>query len=138
MPGTASPQSGRETYEADLFAPLFAAEDRHFWFQARNRILEAAIAPLERRWPDGYRAVEVGCGTGFVLRLLERVCCRGDVVGLDPYEEGLELARKRVRCRLVRGDLEGWPFREPFHLIGLFDVLEHIEDDLGALRRLRR
>lgn len=138
MTTTVPIREGRKTYESDLFTPLFAVEDRHFWFQARNRVLEAAVAPLEAGWPDGYRALEVGCGTGFVLRLLERLCRRGEVGGLDPYEEGLELARQRVQCPVVRGDVFNWPFDQPFHLIGLFDVLEHLEDDFGALCQLRK
>jgi|ERR1051326_1477057 SAM-dependent methyltransferase len=128
----------RESYSSNLFAPLFAAEDRHFWFQARNRILAAAIAPLERQLRDGYRILEVGCGTGFVLRMLDKLCRRGEVVGLDAYAEGLRLARQRVQCRLVEGDLFRWPFEQNFQVIGLFDVLEHLEDDLGALQQLRK
>jgi SAM-dependent methyltransferase len=138
MATTVSTGGGRETYEADLFAPLYAVEDRHFWFQARNRILEAAVAPLIAELPDGYRVLEAGCGTGFVLRLLERICSRGEVFGLDPYGEGLDFARRRVGCHLVQGDVHHWPFDAPFHLIGLFDVLEHLDDDAGALRQLRK
>jgi SAM-dependent methyltransferase len=138
MGTTASPAATHQSYDPEAFSHLFAVEDRHFWFQARNRVLEAAIAPLERGWPDGYRVLEVGCGSGFVLRLLERLCRRGVVVGMDLHEEGLALARRRVGCRLVRGDVFDWPFPEPFHLIGLFDVLEHLDDDVGALRQLRK
>jgi SAM-dependent methyltransferase len=128
----------RESYEAELFAPLFAVEDRHFWFNARNRILEAAVAPLIASLPDGYRVLEAGCGTGFVLRMLERLFHRGEVIGLDPYGEALDFARRRVGCSLVQGDVFHWPFDEPFHLIGFFDVLEHLEDDVAALRQLRK
>jgi len=125
------------TYEKSLFASLFAAEDQHFWFQARNRILEAAISPLEANWENGYRVLEVGCGTGFVLEMLERLCRRGKVVGLDPFEEGLDFARQRTHCQVVQGDVYNWPFQDPFQLVGLFDVLEHLEDDIGALKKIR-
>jgi SAM-dependent methyltransferase len=138
MATAVSSGSGRETYEAELFAPLFAVEDRHFWFKARNRILEAAVAPLTARLPDGYRVLEAGCGTGFVLQMLERLCRRGEVIGLDPYGQGLDYARRRVGCQLVQGDVFNWPFDAPFHLIGFFDVLEHLQDDVAALRQLRK
>ncbi len=34
MTTTPASRGANETYESGLFAPLFAAEDRHFWFQA--------------------------------------------------------------------------------------------------------
>jgi SAM-dependent methyltransferase len=71
-----------------------------------------------------------------VLRVLERVCRQGVVVGMDLYAEGLAFARGRSGCALVRGDLRTPPFRDGFDLIGLFDVLEHLPDDRGVLRDL--
>jgi SAM-dependent methyltransferase len=119
------------------YGSLFDAEERHFWFRARNRVLAAVVRSLERGWPAGYRVIEVGCGTGNVLRMLERECRRGEVIGLDLFEESLRFARRRVGCRLVRGDVYDWPVERPFNMIGMFDVLEHLPDDVGALRRLR-
>src|SRR5690349_7249949 len=88
------------------FAPLFAAEDRHFWFRARNRVLSALLRTLTASLPAGYRALEVGCGNGNVLRVLEQVCHRGEVIGLDHHEERLHYARQRVRCQLVQADID--------------------------------
>ncbi len=123
-------------YDPYYFAPLAAVEDRHFWFRARNRLLAALVARLAAQLPDGYRALEVGCGTGNVLRVLEQTCRRGRVAGMDLYGEGLAIARRRTRCPLVQGDMARPPFRSEFHLIGLFDVLEHLPDDGRVLRDL--
>src|SRR5438876_230682 len=84
-----------ETYDARDFERLFRIEDRHFWFQARNRILSAVFAQLVRNLPSGYTVLEVGCGTGNVLRHLEKACSRGTVVGMDLFAEGLKFARTR-------------------------------------------
>jgi SAM-dependent methyltransferase len=124
--------------ESAAFAALFAAEDRHFWFRARNRVIGRVVKSLTRSLPDGYRVLEVGCGNGNVLRVLERVCARGEVIGLDREAERLQYARQRVRCRLVQADIYDWPFRRPFHVIGMFDVLEHLSDDCQVLRQLHR
>jgi SAM-dependent methyltransferase len=125
-------------YDPYYFAPLAAVENRHFWFRARNRAIAAVAGRLSAALPDGYRVLEAGCGTGNVLRVLEQVCRRGLVVGMDLFAEGLAFARGRVRCPLVRADLAAPPFADRFHLIGLFDVLEHLEDDRAALRDLYR
>jgi SAM-dependent methyltransferase len=88
------------------------------------------------RLAAGYRVLEVGCGTGNVLRMLEKVCQNGQVIGMDLFFKGLEYARRRVRLGLVQGDMQAPPFAEKFHLVGLFDVLEHLPDDLAMLANL--
>jgi SAM-dependent methyltransferase len=124
------------SYDPSYFAPLFAAEERHFWFRARNRAIEAVVRQVTADLAPGYRVLEVGCGTGNVLRMLGRVCERGTVVGMDLHAQGLRYAAHRTGCGLVQGDLHAPPFRVPVELIGLFDVLEHFDDDAGVLRAL--
>jgi SAM-dependent methyltransferase len=133
----ASLQAASFTFDpAHSFARLFAAEDRHFWFRSRNKVLAAVVCGLVKGLPPGYRVLEVGCGTGNVLRVLEAVCAGAEVTGMDLHEEGLAYARRRVRCRVVAGDVNASSFPEPFDLIGLFDVLEHLPDDSRILRTL--
>ncbi len=84
----------------------------------------------------GCRILEVGCGTGNVLRFLERAYAQGTVFGMDLWYQGLRYARQRSGCGLVQGDIACGPFATGFDVIGLFDVLEHIPDDDGALRDL--
>jgi len=53
------------------------------------------------------------------------------------FTEGLALARKRFGGELVRADLLHCDYKEAFDLVGLFDVLEHLDDDVRALKSLR-
>lgn len=66
----------------------------------------------------GYRVLELRCETGNVLRILERVCPSGIVVGMDLFAEGLQQARARISCLLVQGDVRALPFEIQFDLIG--------------------
>ena len=126
----------RPTYHPEHFAPLFAAEDRHFWFRSRNRCIAAATRLLPER--NSIKDVlEHGCGTGFVLAELQRLFPRARVSGADLFEQGLAMARQRFSGTLVQADLFQCGFRSEFDLIGLFDVLEHLDDDLQALCALR-
>ncbi len=124
------------SYDPAYFAPLFAIEERHFWFRVRNSVISALVRQLTADLPRGYRVLEIGCGTGNVLRVLEHDCPGGTVVGMDLFAEGLQYARKRVSCALVQGDIYQPPFGMQFAIIGLFDVLEHLADDLSMLRSL--
>lgn len=124
------------SYNPIYFAPLFAIEDQHFWFRARNRVISALARQITATLAPTYQVLEVGCGTGNVLRVLEQACPSGVVVGLDLFAEGLQYARQRTSCPLVQGDMHTPPFGTQFDLIGLFDVLEHLPDDMQVLRDL--
>lgn len=124
-------------YDPDFFAQLVKAEDRHFWFLHRNRLLAAVLKPIVDDLKAPYRVLEIGCGTGNTLRVLEDVCRGASVTGTDPFEEALAIARRRVRCTLIRAEVEQLDLPGPFELIGAFDVLEHIDDDVTAVRQLR-
>jgi SAM-dependent methyltransferase len=124
------------SYEAEFYAPLFAAEDRHFWFRARNRAIAALASQIVAEAGRRPKILEVGCGNGNVLAALRRAAPQATIVGLDLYVEGLRYARSRTDGPLVQGDVDAFPFRTRFDLIGLFDVIEHLPDDSGLLRRL--
>jgi SAM-dependent methyltransferase len=117
-------------YDAALFDQLAEVEDKSFWFRARNRLICGLVGEVSR---PGERFLEIGCGTGFVLRALARTN-QLEVVGTELFPEGLEHARERVpEAELVQLDAREMPYREDFQLAGAFDVLEHIDDDLGAM-----
>ena len=124
------------SYDPGYFNPLFLAEDRHFWFRSRNKVIAESLRTIINSLPAGYRMLEIGCGTGNVLRMLEKICYQGKVVGMDLFAEGLQFARRRVSCSLVQGDLNYSPFQQDFNIIGMFDVLEHLEDDVAVLKNL--
>jgi SAM-dependent methyltransferase len=124
------------TYDPAYFQRLFDIEQTHAWFRARNELIGELASRVTRNLPDGFRVLEVGCGTGAVLQVLERACHRGHVVGMDSFAEGLHFARRRTTCPLVVGDANRPPFGAEFSVVGLFDVLEHLPDDEGVLRRM--
>jgi SAM-dependent methyltransferase len=122
-------------YEATLFDQLAEVEDKSFWFRGRNRLIVGLVGAVSR---PGDRFLEIGCGTGFVLRALARE--NGlEVVGTELFPEGLEHARRRVpEAELVQLDAREMPYHEEFQLAGAFDVLEHIDDDLGAIEGIHQ
>jgi SAM-dependent methyltransferase len=131
-------ESEESTYDPSVYESLVAVEERHFWFKARNEAIVAAFESIRDRLEPGYRVLEVGCGTGNVLRALQRAAAGGSVIGMDLHLEGLRYARHRVSpALLVRGDAGRPPFSVRFEVVGLFDVLEHLEHDVDVLRSLK-
>ena len=92
------------SYDRRYFDQLYRVEDRHFWFQTRNAIISKLVRQVTNSWQPGYRVLEVGCGTGNVLRYLQAACRGGTVVGMDLFRLGLQRARRRTSCLLVEGD----------------------------------
>lgn len=120
------------TYDATFFERLLAVEDRSFWFRARNRL----IADVVRRWfPEARSLLEVGCGTGFVLKGLRESLPELRLVGVDLFEEGLVVARRRLPgdVELIRADAKELPFTAEFDVVAALDVLEHVDDDVAVL-----
>jgi ubiquinone/menaquinone biosynthesis C-methylase UbiE len=116
-------------------------EERHFWFRARNDI----ITQLLDRWfpamsrPTPIRLLDVGCGNGNVLRAIgERMGDDVLLVGLDPFRESLRNAKARIDAVWIQGDAVSLPFGETFDAVGLFDVIEHLEDDRHVLESAYR
>lgn len=125
-------------YDPTFFRQLAKIEDRHFWFRARNRLIFGIIRKLTSELSPGYRVLEVGCGTGNVLRVLRQACPDATVVGMELWFEGLQFANERSAGPLVQGDVRNCPFGKPFDLIGMFDVLEHIPQENETLLALRQ
>jgi SAM-dependent methyltransferase len=128
------PRNSRDGYEPLFFDRLASIEDHHFWFRFRNRLLVSIAQEVTKSLAPGFHILEAGCGNGNVLRFLTGTLQRGVVVGIDLFDEGLRLARRRSTAHLVRGDVHAPPFRCRFDVIGAFDVIEHLQDDCQPLR----
>ncbi len=123
-------------FDPHFFATLRAVEDRHFWFVGRRQVVLSALRRAVPRL-GARRLFDVGCGSGGLLAFLARsgVAVAG---ACDVYPESLRLVRERLDVPLVQVD-EGrlLPLGGGYDLLGMFDVLEHVDDDVGTLRGLR-
>jgi len=90
---------------------------------------------LVRDYPGG-RVLDVGCAVGKLPALMRE---RGlDAVGLEPYEHAAGIARERYGLEVVCGFLQEADLPEAsFDAITFFDVLEHLHDPVGDLRKAR-
>jgi SAM-dependent methyltransferase len=113
---------------------MATAQERGFWFRARNRLIADLVGQLSQ---PGDRFLEVGCGSGYVLQAVVETC-GVKATGTDSLTDALERAQRLVpEAEFRRVDVVDGIYQEEFEIAGAFDVLEHIGDDLRALRSLR-
>lgn len=106
----------------------------HWWFTVRRVIIEQCLdqyivngAVKDLRWLD------LGCGTGVLLHSYTGI---RNKVGAEMHAGSAARAQAKgldVRQIGARWDFSGWG---NFDLVTLADVLEHVEDDREAVRRV--
>jgi SAM-dependent methyltransferase len=117
--------------EPEFYEEIYAAEDHYWWFVARRSILKKILDQCYQRQESG-RVLEVGCGSGGNLSLLEAY---GRLSAMELDDGARTLAASRNICPVRPGRLpDEIPYDYSFDLICMLDVLEHIDDDLAALR----
>lgn len=124
--------SGAPGYDPHYFETLPDIETRHFWFVTRREVI---LDAMRRHIPDlDQRPLfDIGCGTGGLVSYLTTQGIRLSGA-CDAYVQALEIARRRLDVPLVLVDEGRLPPLAPGQpLVGLFDVLEHIDDDRGTL-----
>jgi SAM-dependent methyltransferase len=117
------------------YAAVHAEEDRaHWWFLGRRAVI---LAEMDRRLPAGpARLAELGCGSGGMLEALSRF---GTAVGVETDAALRARAQERgldVRAGALPDAIPLDPGR--WDAVCLFDVLEHVDDEAGALAACRR
>jgi SAM-dependent methyltransferase len=119
--------------EPSHYLQMFESEDRHWWFVSRRRIIASLLKSRLTKEEDR-SVLELGCGTGGNLRLLSGF---GTVSATEMDARARAMAQGRGICPVQDGALpDRIPFERSFDLICLLDVLEHVEDDLAALRSI--
>ncbi len=116
------------------YARMFENEDRYWWFVSRRELVMDLIG-RHVAIPDPV-IVDVGCGTGATASALGQV---GRVVGVDFSPLALEACTKRGLRELLRARAEAIPLASgSVDAIVATDILEHLDDDLAALKEFRR
>jgi SAM-dependent methyltransferase len=120
--------------DRDYELQTHGAEDRHWWYRGRRKVLDGILAGLGL--PANARILDAGCGSG---RNMVELAHFGTVTGVELSQTSVALARARDVGEVIAGSALEMPFADDsFDLAVTLDVIEHLEDDLAALRELRR
>ena len=121
------------SYPDDGNDNCFEVEECSFWFRHRNNCIIEMIKNF--RSPTDGPIFDVGGGNGFVTSGL--IDAGFDVVLVEPGRNGAMNAKKRGVPHVICATTYTANFQpETIPAIGVFDVVEHIEDDIGFLKHL--
>src|SRR6185503_10302289 len=103
---------------------MVAADDRHWWYRGRRRIVLSQLDRLPL--PQAAVILDAGCGSCRMLDELER---HGMAFGLDSSAWAVAAARARGHSGVMLGTVEHMPYPDgTFDLVTCLDVLEHTAD----------
>ena len=123
--------------DPSAYREMADTEGRHWWFTGRRAILTTLLRRLAL--PREARILEIGCGTGGNLDMLAAF---GRVSAMETDDTARAIAlektggRFEIRAGACPHDIPFPP--QAFELVCMFDVLEHIEDDVATLQAVRR
>lgn len=124
-------------YRVENFAFLDEHEKHFFWFEARRKLI---LHCLNMYFPKFNSLLEIGCGTGFMLSGIVKAYPLADLYGSDVFIDDLKYAAAKFerltgpKPRLMRLDARNIPYKNEFDVIVACDVLEHISEDVLAMK----
>lgn len=117
-----------------VYERMAAHDTTHWWYRARREILSDYLT----RWgglPKDARILEIGCGTGHNLPMLARF---GEVDAIEIDETAGKFAAERLGKPIGTSPLPELAGVETgkYDLVAVLDVIEHVEDDVAALKSI--
>lgn len=124
-------------FEEQYYRRLYQLEERHWWCQGMRSILQRQ---LDRHVNGRYdlRILDVGCGTGGMLKWLDRYAPADQIVGIDVSRYALQICNQRQLRQVVQVSITQLPFPNgTFDLVTCLDVLQHLPRDGSDIEALR-
>jgi len=123
-----------EGFPPERYPVLARFESDNFWFRSRNKLV---LWVLKRHFQNMKNFLEIGCGTGFVLSGVAAAFPEVSLSASEIDSAGLPFVRQKApSADIFQMDARQIPFKKEFDVIGVFDVIEHIEEDEKVLDQL--
>ncbi|MDP8247687.1 MAG: class I SAM-dependent methyltransferase [Candidatus Tritonobacter lacicola] len=122
---------------------FYKNEESFWWFTGMRCILFSILEKYLKSPGRRLKYLDMGCGTGGRLQYLNRRMQNGGnsvaTFGFDLHPLAVHYCKLRRLDRIVRASAERIPFKDgQFDVVGCFDVLQNIRDDMSAVREIHR
>ena len=119
------------------YAIMYEIEQSYWWFIGKQFLVKSIFRGASLCEPSQDRILDIGCGTGTVLKLLEEF---GTAYGAELSPDAIRFLKKRDLHLVVRSDVsQSLSFKDGvFSAVTCLDVLEHVHDDFTLLSEMVR
>ncbi len=122
------------TFISDAHSNLEEYEKNYFWFSERRELIYFMV---KKYFFDIKSYCEIGCGGGYILSEIHSIIPAAKLYGSEIFLSGLQIARKRQEnACYFQSDILNFPYKDEFDLIGVYDVIEHIDSDQDAIKSI--
>ena len=123
-------------FDEETYRHMTAYEKSSFYITSRFDIMYWCFRKF---FPDAQNFMDFGGGTGFWLEALASRHPNLELFGSDLAVDSLHNMHRRLgdRAEIFHTDAENLSFDKHFDVIGSFDVVEHIDDDIGVIEQFR-
>jgi SAM-dependent methyltransferase len=122
----------------DEYRIMFEIEDDYWWYRGLRELIKSLLARYLPAGSSQPMILDVGCGTGANLKLLQSY---GNAIGVDISEKAIGFCRARgiPESRTFLASAVDLPFpASRFDLAVSFEVLCNLKDDAAAFREIAR
>jgi SAM-dependent methyltransferase len=120
----------------DLLYKFNLIEKKHWWWRGRRELVRRFILERDRKIT---KILDIGCGTGETMSFVKNLLPNSEVWGIDPSPVGVAFTRGRGHKLVKIAKAENLPFKNNiFDVVLILDVLEHIKDEAGVLKEIKR
>lgn len=121
----------------DIYEQMYLTEKDNWWFKGRRELITEMVArACKPSWCGALKILDVGCGTGLNSKAFEEF---GEIYGVDISKDALKFCRLRGNSTIIRANTGYLPIKNnSFDLLLALDLLEHVEDDIGAIKEFFR
>ena len=105
----------------------------HWWFIGRGKIISKYLSDQVKK--SGNKVLDIGCGAGTSIDILRPL---GQVWGIDVSSQAIKESRNCGYFSLEKADIGSYhKYNHFFDLVACLDVLEHLNDDDGVLKKIK-
>ena len=141
----------REFVKKSILREMLKQSSKHIQGKLKQVLATTGDMALKRRakniiegldLKDGDKVLEVGCGNGYYLSLLNRLGIKLKLTGIDNVQLALDDAKRFIadkKVKLIYADAARLPFlSSTFDKIVMSEVVEHVNDERAVLKEAYR
>jgi len=112
---------------------LKEADNTHYWYKARTNLILNLLAESLGGYNKNFKILDIGCGTGIETEIYKKF---GEVYAMDK-DDKIAVYLKNKNVNFILADVENCELENGrYDCICGFDILEHLEKDENAVRKI--